>query len=91
MSAPLTAFLVHGTDTPPALPKKLRAGSLTLDYDNGDLRGVKLGEREIIRRIHGAVRDRNWDTVPSEISDLSSRARPVVESAGTTRTIVLLR
>ncbi len=70
MSAPSAAFLVHGTATPPAPPIKLRAGPLVLDYDNGDLRGVKLGECEIIRRICGAVRDCNWDTVPGVISDL---------------------
>jgi hypothetical protein len=48
----------------------LRAGPLSLRFDAGDLRYIKLGEREVIRRIYAAVRDRNWGTVPSEISDL---------------------
>ncbi len=69
MSSPSMTFLVHGTDTPSAPPRPLRAGPLTLDFDNGDLRCVKLGEREIIRRIGGAVRDRNWDTVPGILSE----------------------
>jgi len=51
-------------------PVLLRAGPLTLRFDAGDLRYIKLGEREVIRRIYAAVRDRNWGTVPSEISDL---------------------
>jgi len=49
----------------------LRAGPFSLVFEAGDIRYVKLGEREVIRRIYGAVRDRNWGTVPVEISDLS--------------------
>jgi len=48
----------------------LRAGPLTLRFDAGDLRYIRRGDREVIRRIYAAVRDRNWGTVPSEISDL---------------------
>lgn len=70
MRVPSTGFLVHGTDATSAPPQRLRAGPLTLDYDNGDLRGVKLGECEVIRRIYGAVRDRNWGAVPGVISNL---------------------
>jgi hypothetical protein len=51
---------------------QLRAGPFTLRFDAGDLRYIKLGEREVIRRIYAAVRDRNWGTVPSEISALKS-------------------
>ena len=87
MSAqPSKTFLVHGTDTPPAAPRVLRAGPLTLDYDHGDLRNVKLGGREILRRLGGAVRDRNWGTVPGvlseeqfEVSDSAFRIRYVCE------------
>ena len=50
----------------------LHAGPLTLRFDAGDLRYLKLGEREMIRRIYAAVRDRNWGTVPAEISNLRS-------------------
>ncbi len=44
-------------------PRMLRAGPLTMLYDDGDIRYVKLGDHEIIRRVYGAVRDRNWGTV----------------------------
>ena len=69
MSSPSATFLVHGTDTPSPVPKPLWAGPLTLDYDHGDLRSVRLGEREILRRICGAVRDQNWGTVPGILSE----------------------
>lgn len=54
-------------------PTFLRAGLLTLCFDAGDLRYLKLGEREVIRRIYGALRDRHWDTVPATISHLESQ------------------
>lgn len=50
----------------------LRAGPLSVRLDIGDLRYIKLGDREVIRRIYAAVRDRNWCTVPSQISNLKS-------------------
>lgn len=51
----------------------LRAGPLTMVFDGGDLRYIELGRREIVRRIHAAVRDRNWGTVPATISHLQGR------------------
>jgi len=52
-------------------PIALRAGPLSLVYDAGDLRYVKLGGREVLRRMGVAVRDRNWGTVPMRISQWS--------------------
>ncbi len=60
----------------PADHVSLRAGPLTMIFADGDLRYIKLGEHEIIRRIYAAVRDRNWGTVPAEISDLRMNAGP---------------
>ncbi|MEQ2005281.1 MAG: hypothetical protein ABMA26_00680 [Limisphaerales bacterium] len=56
----------------PTARVSLRAGPLTMICEGGDLRYIKLGEQEIIRRIHAAVRDRNWGTVPGRISDLQA-------------------
>ena len=55
--------LTYGRGAP--LPERtpLRAGPLTLFYEAGDLRYVKPGDREILRRVYVAVRDRNWGTV----------------------------
>lgn len=48
----------------------LRAGPLTLVYTDGELRTIKLGEREILRRVYIAVRDRNWETIPIALSEV---------------------
>ena len=55
-----------------SLPKQidLKAGSLNLFYEAGDLRYIKYGDKEIIRRIYVAVRDRNWDTVKPVLSNV---------------------
>lgn len=62
--------IYYGREEP--LPEKiaLRAGPLSLIYENGDLRYIKMGEREILRRVYVAVRDRNWGTVPGQLSNL---------------------
>ena len=62
--------LLTGRHEPPPEQRPLRAGRLTMVFESGDLRCIKLGGREVIRRVCAAVRDRNWGTVPSEISDL---------------------
>ena len=55
--------LFYGLDEP--LPKQipLRAGPLSLIYEAGDLRYIRLNDREILRRVYVAIRDRNWGTV----------------------------
>lgn len=63
-------ILCYGTDTPLPDTRTLQAGPLSVVYDNGDLRYVRLGEREILRRVYAAVRDHNWGTVPPELSDV---------------------
>lgn len=67
-------LLYDGTADP--LPEciPLRAGPLTLLYQAGDLRYIKLGEHEIIRRIYVAVRDQNWGTIPARLSGLQIAA-----------------
>ena len=65
-----TRVLYYGTDE--ALPErvKLRAGPLSLVYEKGDLRYIRLGEREILRRVYVGIRDRNWGTVPPRFSSV---------------------
>jgi hypothetical protein len=43
------------------------AGPLSVDFCQGELRDVRWGEREVLRRVYFAVRDPFWNTVPSEI------------------------
>jgi hypothetical protein len=62
--------LYYGKDE--ALPTRipLRAGPLSLVYEEGDLRTVKLGDWEVLRRIYVAIRDRNWGTVLPVLSNI---------------------
>ena len=71
----LTAFEIwHGRDKPPGKSSQLKAGPVTAHFANGDLRHVRVGGTEIIRRIYVAVRDQNWRTILGEISNLAIEA-----------------
>ena len=59
-----------GHDAPQPERRLLRAGPLTVHYEDGGLRYIKLGDHEVLRRIYVAVRDHNWDTIPLAVSDL---------------------
>ncbi|MES2463171.1 MAG: hypothetical protein V4671_21525, partial [Armatimonadota bacterium] len=50
----------------------LRAGPLTLEYDPdaGDLRYIRWGSHEIVRRIYAAVRNERWFTVPATLTEI---------------------
>ncbi len=50
-------------------PVRLTAGPLRLDYDSGDLRAIRLGDLEIVRRIYVVFQDRNWTARPWIIED----------------------
>ena len=60
----------YGRDEPPLISRALRAGSVTARLVGRDLRSVRFGATEIAQRIYVALRDRNWGTVPGEITDL---------------------
>jgi len=61
-------ILWHGTDAPPPAPRWLTAGPLTVALEEGQLRGIWLGGRQVVQRIYGAVRDRFWNTVPGSLT-----------------------
>lgn len=67
MSDPALHDLLALTPVPPRVP--LRAGPVSLCYEAGDLRYLRLGAHEIVRRIYAAVRDRNWGTVPGVVRE----------------------
>jgi D-apionolactonase len=56
---------------PSALPEKvlLHAGNLSMIYESGNIRMLKSGHIELIRMIYSAVRDQNWNTLDSVISN----------------------
>lgn len=62
--------LYTGTEEPLRETRELRAGPLTALYEDGSLRYIRWGQREILRRIYVAVRDRNWNTVPTTLGDV---------------------
>ena len=49
--------------------QQLRAGPLSVILQDGVIRYVKLGETEIVRRVYMALRDQNWNTIPTTYSD----------------------
>jgi hypothetical protein len=58
----------------PAIAVPLRAGPLRLVFDRGELRWIRLGEREVLRGIYFALRAEGWATIPYEIRNLEIRA-----------------
>jgi D-apionolactonase len=68
-AATLNALLHGSTEAPPEM-RVLRAGPVTVLLDGVDLRYMRIGRTELVRRIYAAVRDRNWNTVPPQISKL---------------------
>jgi hypothetical protein len=51
-------------------PIPLRAGPLSLVFDRGELRWIRIGDREVLRGIYAAVRPPDWATVPAELEGL---------------------
>ncbi|MEP7107004.1 MAG: hypothetical protein ABI760_03465 [Ferruginibacter sp.] len=47
----------------------IRAGDLTMLYEEGNLRNIKHGHIEIIRMIYPAIRNQHWQTAPYELQD----------------------
>ena len=70
MSAFSKNVLCYGQDGPLPQQVPLRAGPLTLLYENGDLRYLRLGAHEILRRVYAATRDHNWGTVPPKLTNV---------------------
>ena len=52
-----------------AAVREVRAGRLSALLDGVDLRYVRIGGVEIVRRIYMAVRDEVWNTIPGSFSD----------------------
>ncbi|MEO7319077.1 MAG: hypothetical protein ABIZ56_08830 [Chthoniobacteraceae bacterium] len=52
--------------------RRLRWGNCEAEFDpaEGWLRRVRCGDVEMVRAIYGAVRDRNWETVPPRLRDV---------------------
>ena len=62
--------LYYGKDEPLPGQTQLRAGPLSMIFEAGDLRYIRFGDREILRRIYVAVRDHNWDTILPQLTNV---------------------
>ena len=69
--APSRAFRLFGTEEPVAPVRLLRAGPLTVELENGNLRYVRFDGVEMLRAISFIVRDKNWATYNPQISGLN--------------------
>lgn len=61
--------IYHGVEQMTRPSYELKAGPLTMLYDNGDLRYIRLGQHEILRRVYATVRDHNWGTVIPQVNN----------------------
>ena len=62
--------LYYGKDEPLPEQTQLCAGPLSMIFEAGDLRYIRFGDHEILRRIYVAVRDHNWDTILPQLSNI---------------------
>jgi D-apionolactonase len=65
----------YGRDAPPPELRELRAGPVSAVLDGIDLRYVRVGDVEVVRRLFVAVRDAAWGTAPPFVSDLEVEDR----------------
>ncbi len=56
------SITLFGEERGPSRVKLLHAGPLSMEFLEGELRHIRMGERQIIQRVYFAVRDSNWDT-----------------------------
>lgn len=73
---PLRA-LYYGVDEPLPEPRLLRAGPLTVLYEEGRLRHIRVSEGEVLRQIYVAVRDRDWKTPQPRLSNVRIDEHPM--------------
>ncbi|RUZ53494.1 hypothetical protein EN950_30615, partial [Mesorhizobium sp. M7A.F.Ca.US.007.01.1.1] len=64
------ALRLCGTEQVEPPLRTLRAGPLSVDFDNGALRYIRLDGIEILRGISFLVRDENWGTATAVLDDL---------------------
>ena len=64
------SVLHYGKDEPLPEQTQLRAGPLSMIFESGDLRYIRFGDHELLRRVYVAIRDHNWDTILPQLSNL---------------------
>ncbi len=72
---PSRAIALTGTEQPDVAGRILKAGPMSVEFDNGQLRYLRVDGVEVLRAIGFLIRDRNWGTVTPEISNLRIEQR----------------
>ena len=67
---PSRAIALCGTEQPDAPGQILQAGPLSVEFDNGQLRYLRINGVEVLRAVGFLVRDENWGTYTPVISNL---------------------
>jgi hypothetical protein len=67
---PSRAIALCGTEQPDTAGRILTAGPLSVEFDNGQLRYLKVNGIEVLRAIGFLIRDKDWGTATPAISNL---------------------
>jgi D-apionolactonase len=70
------SIALYGTEEPDEKGRVLRAGSLSVEFQNGQLRYVRRGDKEVMRAVAFIVRDEVWGTYNAEIAQLEIEEQP---------------
>ena len=63
-------FLLYGTNEKEPEARLLRAGPLSAEFINGNLRTISFGGVEVLRAVSYLVRDKDWGTYAPRLSNL---------------------
>jgi hypothetical protein len=69
-------IVLYGTDEADEKGRVLRARSLSVEFESGQLRYVRCGDSEVMRAIAFIVRDEAWGTYAPEITGLEIDEKP---------------
>jgi hypothetical protein len=67
---PSRAIALCGTEQPDTPGRVFKAGPMSVEFDNGQLRYLKVNGVEVLRAVGFLVRDENWGTYTPAISSL---------------------
>ncbi|MEK6211704.1 MAG: hypothetical protein AABM64_15270 [Pseudomonadota bacterium] len=65
------AIALCGTEQPDTPGRILKGGPMSVEFDNGQLRYLKVNSVEVLRAVAFLVRDENWGTYTPAISNLN--------------------
>jgi D-apionolactonase len=68
MAARSRNVLYYGREDPPPERQALRVGPLSAIFEEGQLVDIRWRDQDVLLRIYAAVRDQDWNTIPSHLS-----------------------